>query len=142
MELIAAGALIDKALATDGCSPLYIAAQNGHLAVVTKLVAAGALVDKATAKGYTPLFIAAANGHLTVVSELIAAGAVVDKAETPHSGFRQKEATPPSFRSCSSTARTSQSAALITGPRLRRRSSWSELRSGKGARGGGGQLPR
>jgi len=68
-------------IALVGCTPLFMAAQEGHLTVVTYLIAAGADVDKATTDdGRTPLFIAAQNGHLTVVTKLIAAGADVDKA--------------------------------------------------------------
>jgi ankyrin repeat protein len=62
----------------DGCTPLYIAAQNGHAAVVSVLIAAGADVNKARASGGTPLYIAAQRGHAGVVDLLIAAGANVN----------------------------------------------------------------
>jgi len=63
-----------------------MAAQNGHLAVVTKLVAAGADVDKAkTTSGSTPLYIAAQKGHTAIVSKLLQHGA--DKSIR---GFRNR----------------------------------------------------
>ena len=66
---------------TDGCTPLLIAAYNGHLNVVQALVAAEADVDKAkTDDGRTPLWTAAYEGHLDVVQALVAAKADVNKA--------------------------------------------------------------
>ena len=101
-------------------APLFVAAQEGHLTVVTKLIAAGADVDKATTDdGSTPLYIAAQSGHLTVVMKLIAAGADVNKARTTDGSTplyiaAYKRAALPSSRSCSSTARTNRSAAFRT----------------------------
>jgi ankyrin repeat protein len=65
-----------------GATPLYIAAETGHLAVVQWLVKeAGADVNQAMDSGATPLFIAAHNGHLTVVQWLVKeAGADVNQA--------------------------------------------------------------
>jgi len=52
-------------------APLFVAAQEGHLTVVTKLIAAGALVNKArTGVGATPLWIAAQNGHTAYATPL------------------------------------------------------------------------
>ena len=68
--LIEAGADVNKA--TDvGATPLYIAAQNGHEAVVRALIELGADINKAKDDGWTPLFIAAEKGHETVVRALI-----------------------------------------------------------------------
>ena len=62
--LIEAGVDYDKATADDGTTPLYIAAQNGHVELVGLLIEAGVDYDKATADdGTTPLYIAAQNGH-------------------------------------------------------------------------------
>ena len=72
--LLDAGADKDHA-ANDGCTPLYIAAQNGHDAVVRTLLDAGADNDLATNDGATPLFMAAQEGHATIVRALLGAGA-------------------------------------------------------------------
>ena len=63
-----------------GATPLFIAAQNGHLDVVRHLVEVGADKDKARDDGATPLYIAAENGHLDVVRHLVEVGADKDKA--------------------------------------------------------------
>ena len=79
IKLIDANALVNKAKSTDGATPLFIAARNGHHTVVAKLIGAGALVDKATTiYGETPLYTAAFYGRLAVVTMLLAAGALVD----------------------------------------------------------------
>jgi ankyrin repeat protein len=52
----------------DGCSPLFIAAQQGFIKVVRCLVLElGADVNQAKDDGGTPLMIAAMQGHLNVV---------------------------------------------------------------------------
>ena len=72
--LLDAGA--DKDLAQNvGANPLYIAAQNGHDAVVRALLDAGADKDLAAHVGATPLFVAAQEGHDAVVRALLDAGA-------------------------------------------------------------------
>ena len=71
--------------ATDeGATPLYLAAQNGHGAVVRAPIQAGADVDKASNDGLTLLYIVAYDDRETVVRALIEAGADVNKA--PDSG--------------------------------------------------------
>jgi ankyrin repeat protein len=56
----------------DGVTPLFIAAQNGHMAIVRCLVKElGADVNQAANGGFTPLLIAAQNGHLNVVRLLV-----------------------------------------------------------------------
>ncbi|MDF2964615.1 MAG: serine/threonine-protein phosphatase 6 regulatory ankyrin repeat subunit C-like [Rickettsiaceae bacterium] len=68
-------------VATDGATPLTLAAQNGHTTIVEKLLAAGADVNKANEKnGATPLIYAAEKGHTAIVEELVAAGADINKA--------------------------------------------------------------
>ena len=64
----------------DGATPLYIAAQEGHLEVVRCLVGQGANVDQDNKDGSTPLYIAAHHGHLAVVQLLVENGANVNHA--------------------------------------------------------------
>jgi ankyrin repeat protein len=56
----------------DGCFPLYMAAQHGHVAALRCLVKEfGAHVNRANNEGSTPLLIAAHNGHLAAVQCLV-----------------------------------------------------------------------
>ena len=73
------GADKDKARDT-GASPLYIAAEQGHLAVVQYLLEHGADKDKATNEGGTPIYMAAQNGYLAVVQCLLEQRAAIDRA--------------------------------------------------------------
>ena len=59
----------------EGSSVLFIAAREGHEAVVGALLAAGAAVDKADNDGETPLSMAKRNGRSAVVEMLLSAGA-------------------------------------------------------------------
>jgi len=63
-----------------GITPLYIACQQGHCAVVLQLLGARANVDQAAPKAYTPLCIASQFGKADVVNELVGAKADVNKA--------------------------------------------------------------
>ena len=66
------GAKKDQGTADVGATPLFIAAQRGHLEVVRLLVESGANKDQGlTDVGTTPLFIAAQNGHREVVRFLL-----------------------------------------------------------------------
>jgi cytohesin len=67
--LIELGAVVDQA-SNGGATPLFIAAQQGHEAVVRALIEAGADVNKATDNGGTPLSIAAQQGHTAIVQIL------------------------------------------------------------------------
>jgi ankyrin repeat protein len=61
---------VDKAKTTAGCTPLYIAAQNGHAAIVSKLLQHGA--DKSI-RGWnneTPLEAAQRLNHAAVAALL------------------------------------------------------------------------
>jgi ankyrin repeat protein len=56
----------------DGATPLYIAAQEGHLEVVKALMAHPELdFDVAEEGGATPLYIAAQEGHWEIVRQLM-----------------------------------------------------------------------
>ena len=60
----------------DGATPLFMAAQNGHLKVVRALVEVGADLSMCmSGNGWSPLFVAAWSGHAPVVSELLQRGA-------------------------------------------------------------------
>ena len=63
---------MDKDKATnEGVSPLFIAAQIGHLVVIQCLLEHGVDKDKASNTGASPLFMAALRGHLLVVQCLV-----------------------------------------------------------------------
>ena len=73
---------LNQATTDDGRTPLYVAAENGHDAVVKLLLAPGvglkleANPNQAETKyGCTPLYMAAENGHEAVVKLLLAGGA-------------------------------------------------------------------
>ena len=63
------------AAANNGVTALYIAAWNGHEAVVAHLVSHGASVDQAKNDGATPVFFAALLGHTETVRTLADLGA-------------------------------------------------------------------
>ena len=66
--LLKAGADVNQAMHT-GCTPLFIAAAQGHDAVLVALLEAGALIT-AMDDGYTPLMAATNGGHTSVVEAL------------------------------------------------------------------------
>ena len=72
--LIERGATIDQA-DNDGVTPLYVASQNGHEAVVRLLIERGATIDQAENHGWTPLRIAILFDHESVASVLLELGA-------------------------------------------------------------------
>jgi ankyrin repeat protein len=58
---------------TDGCTPIYIAAEMGHVSTVQTLLRLGADATKAY-QGWTPMDIAASKGHTAVVQVFKEAG--------------------------------------------------------------------
>ena len=61
--LIGAKADVDKAITDGGCTPVYIAAQNGKAECLQLLINAKADVDKAKHNGCTPVYIAVQIGQ-------------------------------------------------------------------------------
>merc|ERR1712181_149126 len=74
---ILAKAIIDK-VSNEGVSPLYIAAQHGHVNVCEKLMHAKAIIDKTTYSGHTALAMAQHKGHGACVR-------LLSNAESPSS---------------------------------------------------------
>ena len=66
----------------DGKTPLFHAAEQGHVQLMEVLLEAGAKTDEHDfARRQTPMFPAAQNGHLDVVRFLAKNGAVKDQAD-------------------------------------------------------------
>ena len=62
------GADINKAEDEDGCTPLYVASEYGHVEVARALVEGGADITKATNAGSTPLQIATDKKHSEIIT--------------------------------------------------------------------------
>ena len=75
------GADVNQAI-NDGTTPLWIATEEGQLAVARLLLDSGADVNKADMHGRTPLFMVAARGQLDEAKLLIERGAKVNQATT------------------------------------------------------------
>jgi ankyrin repeat protein len=65
------------ATTTKGYTPLAVASQNGHVAVVHLLIDKGADVLESDNKGVTPLYVASQQGHGATVRLLLDKGADV-----------------------------------------------------------------
>ena len=63
----------------DGASPLYLAAQNGHVHVCTLLLRNNAHINQKKKSGASALFIAAQNGHVYVCTLLLENNANVNQ---------------------------------------------------------------
>jgi len=77
-ELLARGAAADAVAGAGLGTPLFAAAEGGHVGVVRELLAARrgrALLDAEGFNGFTPLGVALANNHVGVARELRARGA-------------------------------------------------------------------
>ena len=79
--LVAAGANVRAITRLGNYTPLILASQGGHAAIIDTLAAAGADVKATTAAGVTPLMLASASGQVDAVKTLIARGADVNAAE-------------------------------------------------------------
>ncbi|KAG2501676.1 hypothetical protein HYH03_000179 [Edaphochlamys debaryana] len=131
------GVLADR----EGRTPLWVAAQRGHVELVRMLAAAAAAgqpagggVNVPNTSGVTPLRVAAAQGHAGVVEALLAAGADVEAAD--------KDGFTPLYVAC---ARSHVEAArlLLTGgalpdrpDRSQRTPLWAALHPGGAAKAG------
>ena len=73
------GAAVDRAR-NNGCTPLFIACQFGHVDAARLLLDNGAAVDRAQKQGATPLFITCVVGHIDLARLLLEKGAEVDRA--------------------------------------------------------------
>jgi ankyrin repeat protein len=76
------GAKVNRVKSSDEGTPLYIAAQEGHLPLVQMLVSIGANIEVIFRDGYTPLYIAAQNNRANVMKLLLSSGANVNVACT------------------------------------------------------------
>ncbi|XP_076328612.1 uncharacterized protein LOC143234838 isoform X1 [Tachypleus tridentatus] len=75
---------------TDNATPLFVAAQNGYLEVVSYLLSLDAEVNIRRTDGVTPLWMACQMGHYDIVEELIAHGA--------HPSIPREDGTTPLFK--------------------------------------------
>ncbi|MDE3153729.1 MAG: ankyrin repeat domain-containing protein [Acidobacteriota bacterium] len=80
--LIYAGANVNAATRLGPYTPLFLAAQHGHAAVLATLLKAGADPKVETFTGATPLMVAAASGDVPTVQVLLDHGADVNRAES------------------------------------------------------------
>jgi ankyrin repeat protein len=79
--LLFAGANVKATTRLAGYTPLMMAAEQGHAAVIAALVAGGADAKAANALGTTPLMLAAASGNPQAVTTLVENGAEIEAKE-------------------------------------------------------------
>ena len=84
--LVAAGADIEERQWSGGPTPLYRAAEKGHLVVARYLVERGADKEATAGNGFTSLIAAAHEGHIDVVRMLIEQG--LNKEAACNHGWR------------------------------------------------------
>ena len=65
----------------DGKTPMFRAAEEGHVQLMEVLLEAGAKTDEPEFRGRTPLFAAARNDHLNAVRFLVENGAAKDQGD-------------------------------------------------------------
>jgi len=82
--LLAAGANVKALTRVESLTPLALAAQNGHAAVIAVLLKGGSDPNLANDLGTTPLMLASASGDVDSVNALLAAGADVNSREKAH----------------------------------------------------------
>lgn len=82
--LLVAGANVKATTRLGAFTPLHLASQHGHAAVVSALLGARADAGAKTATGATPLHLAARAGDPEGVSRLLAAGADVNAKESAY----------------------------------------------------------
>uniref|UniRef100_A0A7S3B400 Uncharacterized protein n=1 Tax=Haptolina ericina TaxID=156174 RepID=A0A7S3B400_9EUKA len=98
MRFVSKGAVVDVTI-YDGCTPLYIACQQGNAEMASLLINSGAAVnqpraiDRNSNDGVTPLLIACLRGHTRVASILLTSGAAVNQARA--------SSTTPTWLACS-----------------------------------------
>ncbi|MFK7766644.1 MAG: ankyrin repeat domain-containing protein [Mariniblastus sp.] len=70
-----------NSLDANGKTPIQVAAENGHVAMIDLLIQGKAIVDQVSTDGLTPLLIAANAGHSDVVRSLLNAGADLSRLD-------------------------------------------------------------
>lgn len=79
--LLKAGANVNAQTRLQALTPLFLAAKEGHAAVIDLLLQAGADANSTNATGSTPLMLAAASGDTAAVKLLLDRGANVNAKE-------------------------------------------------------------
>lgn len=75
-DVLCCNAMSISLIDSQGMTPLHLAAQFGHMAVIKRLLGLGAEVDAPNFQNETALILAARNGHFTVVALLLQHGAL------------------------------------------------------------------